>query len=69
MVFLQKGFKKPGAFLRDGIGVLLFVFPLLEPWINNLLPLSPTRLSRGVAQYPAIQGAPYQYSSVVLKKT
>ena len=23
--------------MRDGIGVLLFIFPLLEPWIKSLL--------------------------------
>ena len=27
--------KRARGFLRDGFGVLLFVFPLLEPWIKK----------------------------------
>ena len=31
---MTTGVKKAWGFLRDGIGVLLFVFPLFEPWIK-----------------------------------
>ena len=46
--------------MRDGVGVLLFVFPLLEPWVINSFEELGVIRAGGIPGSPLVLGFPYK---------